>query len=262
MKTESTPKIHLLFDGIIATSQYLEDMPESEGVPSADLNERHQISIEEKAIINSLLDFADEATTVPVSSIRYFDVLFTSFLQAIDAVFLAKGVRYPNEDLLKREFGRSIVKGEYGVKYGFYCAGHYGDLRVHRLVETERNYRIPMGAMLESARIMRAWKVRKQVQSNPNAAIRSTRTGAILQKFSPDHWQQITWRLGYTTILDVLYTAFRALHIDADGHGYARMDELKTAFKTVVLYYNDQNRMRAEGFIKRNCSVLVSNCHF
>ena len=46
--------------------------------------------------------------------------------------------------------------------------------------------------------------VRQQVQNNPNTAIRSQKTGRPLDKWTAAHWQQITWRLGYTTIFDLL----------------------------------------------------------
>jgi hypothetical protein len=42
------------------------------------------------------------------------------------------------------------------------------------------------------------------VQANAATAIRSSRTGEVLQKFAPQHWQQLTWRMGYTTLFDLL----------------------------------------------------------
>src|SRR5690606_11623027 len=57
---------------------------------------------------------------------------------------------------------------------------------------------------LKTTRRMKAKSVRQQVQANPNTAIRSSRTGEVLQKFGPQHWQQLTWRMGYTTLFDLL----------------------------------------------------------
>lgn len=45
--------------------------------------------------------------------------------------------------------------------------------------------------------------MREQVQANPTQAIR-TSAGEPVQRFTPAQWEQLTWRLGYTTIFDVL----------------------------------------------------------
>jgi hypothetical protein len=57
---------------------------------------------------------------------------------------------------------------------------------------------------LRTTRKMKAQWTRAQVQTNPNTAIRSQKTGRPLDKWTSAHWQQITWRLGYTTIFDLL----------------------------------------------------------
>jgi hypothetical protein len=51
---------------------------------------------------------------------------------------------------------------------------------------------------------MYAKAIRQQVQANGATAIRSARTGKVLEKWQPQHWQQVTWRLGYTTLFDLL----------------------------------------------------------
>src|SRR5688572_3923857 len=51
---------------------------------------------------------------------------------------------------------------------------------------------------------MKATAVRNQIQANPNTAIRNPKTNEILNRWSAQHWQQITWRMGYTTFFDLL----------------------------------------------------------
>ncbi|MDX5436157.1 MAG: hypothetical protein LPK03_03135, partial [Pontibacter sp.] len=50
----------------------------------------------------------------------------------------------------------------------------------------------------------KAKAIRQEVKSNPATAIRSTKSGDVLQKFGPQHWQQLTWRIGYTTLFDLM----------------------------------------------------------
>jgi hypothetical protein len=58
--------------------------------------------------------------------------------------------------------------------------------------------------LLRTTRKMKAQWTRQQVQANPNTALRSQKTGKVLDKWTASHWQQITWRLGYTTVFDLL----------------------------------------------------------
>lgn len=116
---------------------------------------------------------------------------------------------------VQREAGRLVVKNAYPRPVGFYAAGHYNDFTIHRLplaghkpglqiAEGEVEAQAQIGQFLRTTRRMQAQQVRRQVQSNPNTAIRSARTGDILEKWSAQHWQQITWRIGYTTLFDLL----------------------------------------------------------
>ncbi len=61
-----------------------------------------------------------------------------------------------------------------------------------------------IGQFLRTTRKLQAVTTRQQVQNNPTTAIRSSKTGLVLDKWSAQHWDQITWRLGYTTIFDLL----------------------------------------------------------
>ena len=61
-----------------------------------------------------------------------------------------------------------------------------------------------IGQFLRTTRRQKAKSVRQQVQANAATAIRSSRTSEVLQKFGPQHWQQLTWRIGYTTLFDLM----------------------------------------------------------
>jgi hypothetical protein len=61
----------------------------------------------------------------------------------------------------------------------------------------------------------------------PIRALRSARTGDVLQKFSQDHWNQLTWRFGYTTYFDLLCR----LRISANHREIERFVEAEIDFK-------------------------------
>ncbi|HEX8659646.1 MAG TPA: hypothetical protein VF690_19040, partial [Hymenobacter sp.] len=133
----------------------------------------------------------------------------------LQAFLYTTGVRSNNSQLTRREVGRLVVKNAYPRPVSFYAAGAYGDFSIHRLplagykaglhiASKEIDAQAQIGQFLRTTRKMKAQWTRAQVQANPNTAIRSQKTGRPLDKWTAAHWQQITWRLGYTTIFDLL----------------------------------------------------------
>lgn len=150
------------------------------------------------------------------------NALHWTFPQAYYAVFAGlqaflytRNIKSAHEALVMREAGRLVVKNAYPQAMGFYASGHYDDFNVNRLplahykpglqiAGKELEAQAQIGQFLRTTRRMKAKAVRQQVQSNPDLAIRSSKTGDLLQKFGPQHWQQLTWRIGYTTLFDLL----------------------------------------------------------
>ncbi|AKD02148.1 hypothetical protein POKO110462_11820 [Pontibacter korlensis] len=150
------------------------------------------------------------------------NALHWTFPQAYYAVFASlqaflytREVKTSNEALILREAGRLIVKNNYPRAVGFYASGHYDDYKIHRLplahykpglqiAGKELEAQAQIGQFLRTTRRQKAKAVRQQVQANPVTAIRSSKTGEVLQKFGPQHWQQLTWRVGYTTLFDLM----------------------------------------------------------
>lgn len=135
----------------------------------------------------------------------------------VQAAFLyTTGVRSNNRQLVLRETGRLVVKNAYPRPVAFYAAGGYGDFGIHRLPlqgykvgKTDAFYpevqtQTSIADCLKIARKEKSIMVRAEVQGNPNTAIRNPQTGAVLKAWKSAHWQQITWRLGYTTVFDLL----------------------------------------------------------
>lgn len=144
-----------------------------------------------------------------------FPQAYYSIFSGIQAFLHTLGVTVNHEEFIRREIGRLVVKGYYPMPVGFYAAGHYSDFRVHRLplahykpglnlAGKELEAQAQIGQFLRTTRRLQARSIRQRVQSNPATALRSKRTGEILEKFNQDHWNQLTWRIGYTTFFDLL----------------------------------------------------------
>ncbi|MBC6610832.1 hypothetical protein H8B15_07850 [Hymenobacter sp. BT507] len=144
-----------------------------------------------------------------------FPQAYHTILAGLQAFLYTTGVRGNNPSLIRREVGRLVVRNAYPRPVSFYAAGSYGDFSIHRLplagykaglhiAGKEIEAQAQIGQFLRTTRKMKAQWTRQQVQNNPNTAIRSQKTGKPLDKWTAAHWQQITWRLGYTTIFDLL----------------------------------------------------------
>ncbi len=144
-----------------------------------------------------------------------FPQAYHTILSGLQAFLYTTGVRTNNGQVIRREVGRLVVKNAYPRPVSFYAAGAYGDFSIHRLplagykaglhiASKEIDAQAQIGQFLRTTRKQKAIGTRQQVQANPNTAIRSQKTGKPLDKWTAAHWQQITWRLGYTTIFDLL----------------------------------------------------------
>jgi hypothetical protein len=144
-----------------------------------------------------------------------FPQAYYTVFAGLQAFLYTLGVKTNNANIIRREAGRLVVKNAYPRAIGFYAAGPYYDFSVHRLplAGYKPGLNIPekgieaqaqIGQFLRTTRKLQAVTTRQQVQSNPATAIRSAKTGQVLDKWSTQHWDQITWRLGYTSIFDLL----------------------------------------------------------
>ncbi|QIX63536.1 hypothetical protein FY528_06195 [Hymenobacter lutimineralis] len=144
-----------------------------------------------------------------------FPQAYHAIMAGLQAFLYTAGVRSNNPSLIRREVGRLVVRNAYPRPISFYAAGSYGDFSIHRLplagykpglhiAGKEIEAQAQIGQFLRTTRKLKAQWTRQQVQANANTAIRSQKTGKPLDKWTATHWQQITWRLGYTTIFDLL----------------------------------------------------------
>lgn len=189
---------------------------------TANLSEQELIALT-KILHNSWsTEYALRATAELGDETYLRNALYWTFPQAYYAVFAGLqaflytlGIKTNQEAAIKREAGRLVVKNAYPRAIGFYAAGPYGDFSIHRLplagykpglqiAGKEIEAQAQIGQFLRTTRKLTATTIRQQVQNNPATAIRSNKTGEVLEKWSAQHWQQITWRIGYTTLFDLL----------------------------------------------------------
>ncbi len=181
-----------------------------------------------------------------------FPQAYYAIFGVLEAALHTRGIKSRNAAVVAREVGRLVVRGAYPRTVGYYAAGHYSDFSVQRLplaaykpglglAGKDIEAQAQIGQFLRTTRRLKAAAVRQQVQANPNTAIRSARTGQPLDKWKPLHWQQITWRLGYTTIFDLL----GRLRISATSREIERYVEAEIDYKhfhesllTIVRYLN------------------------
>lgn len=152
------------------------------------------------------------------SGAHLIDCATTAVSYGLRAFLAAAGCPTSSKATVLREAGRMVVKNAFPRPLSYYSAGSMGDFSAHRLplagykpglhiASAEINTQAQLAAALRSARTRQALQVREQVQADPALAIRCTSTGKPLTKWSGAHWQEITWRLGYTTAFDLLAQA-------------------------------------------------------
>ncbi|WP_224996145.1 hypothetical protein [Cesiribacter sp. SM1] len=144
-----------------------------------------------------------------------FPQAYYSVFAILQAFLYTLNVRTNNQDVISRETGRLVLRQAYPKAISYYAAGPYNSFKIHRLPlatykpglntpEKDIDAQAQIGQFLRTTRKLKAQAVRRQLQANSQTALRSPKTGKVLNKWSSSHWEQITWRLGYTTFFDLL----------------------------------------------------------
>ena len=145
----------------------------------------------------------------------YYSVLFSA------RAFLAtQGISVSNEELIRKRVGNMVVRGHYPASVGYYALGPINSYRIQRLPMARRmaeagrsdlnlpsrhtSAQVEVAQFLKTTRDQRIKALRSAVQKNPKTALRSARTGEILQKFGPEQYKLLARQIGYTTFFDML----------------------------------------------------------
>ncbi len=167
-----------------------------------------------------------------------FPQAYYSILFGIRAFLATQETSSFSEEQIRREMSRLVVKGFYPLPVAYYAAGPFGETSIMKLPLSgyKAGLHLPskgaevqahIAQFLRTSRTIRAKKVKQQIQNNPATALRSHRTGEILQNFSRKNWKEITWRIGYTTFFDLI----SRLKISANYREIERFIEADIDFK-------------------------------
>ena len=144
-----------------------------------------------------------------------FPQAYYSVQESLLATLRLHGVTTRQPERVSAEGGKLIAGGAYPQAVSFYAAGHPSRPRMRRLpfgrlnpglqsATNDAEAQQQIGQFLRTTHRQRAQQVRREVQANEEWALRSERTGKVLQRFDDRHWQQLNWRIGYTSIFDLL----------------------------------------------------------
>lgn len=114
------------------------------------------------------------------------------------------------------EAGRLVKQKVYPPALSFYAFGETHHPSIYglpsgrwtkpalSLAKDVREAQSQLRQFLRTTHRQRSQQLRTRVQSNPKTALRSERSGEVLQRFNREHWQKLAWRTGYTTVFHLL----------------------------------------------------------
>lgn len=140
----------------------------------------------------------------------YYSVLFSA-----RAFLTVQGINVSNEELIRKRIGNAVVRGYYPPSIGYYASGPINNYRLQRLPmarfkpdlilpSREIEAQGELAQFLKTTRDRRIKALRNAIQNNPKTALRSAKTGEVLQKFGIEQYKQLARQIGYTTFFDML----------------------------------------------------------
>lgn len=138
-----------------------------------------------------------------------------SVFESLKAFLSMQGIMRAQEEHLEWEAGHWVTRKAYPEVISFYASGHplrpqiqglqYGHYKPSlQLADMLTESHAQVGQFLRTTRKATAERVRLQLQNNPATALRSQKTGGVLKRFTNEHWKQLVWRVGYTSIFSFL----------------------------------------------------------
>jgi hypothetical protein len=161
-----------------------------------------------------------------------------SVFESLQAFLHIQGIKRLQPEQVQWEAGHLVANGAYPKAISFYASGHplkphlhglqYGHYRPSlQLADMKTEAQAQLGQFLRTTRKAKAQSVRQKVQGNPATALRSQRTGKVLARFTDEHWRQLSWKLGHTSIFSFLLR----LRISANHREITRFVEADIDFR-------------------------------
>jgi hypothetical protein len=161
-----------------------------------------------------------------------------SVFESLQAFLRIQGIKRLQPEQMEWEAGHLVANGAYPKAISFYASGHplkphlnglqYGHYRPSlQLADMKTEAQAQLGQFLRTTRKAKAQSVRQKMQGNPATALRSQRTGKVLARFTDEHWRQLSWKLGHTSIFSFLLR----LRISANHREITRFVEADIDFR-------------------------------
>ena len=144
-----------------------------------------------------------------------FPQAYFSVFYSIRALMATQGVYTSDEKALGKRIANWVARGFYPSYVGFYASGNYNDFKIHRVgsrkarpsldyVKNQEDASSHVAQFLKTTRTLKAKKLRDEIQSNEDTAIKNKTTGDVLMKFTKKDWEQVTSQMPVTTFFDLL----------------------------------------------------------
>ncbi|MBA4850134.1 hypothetical protein [Emticicia sp. BO119] len=144
-----------------------------------------------------------------------FPQAYFSIFYSIRALMGTQGIYTADESTLSKRMANWIERGFYPSSLGYYSSGNYNDFKIHRLpkatiqpsvdyLKDDEDIVSHIAQFLKTTRGMKAKKLREEIQSNEDTALKNKKNGDPILKFSKQDWAKITSQLPVTTVFDLI----------------------------------------------------------
>lgn len=144
-----------------------------------------------------------------------FPQAYYSIYESLQAFLALQGWSSTDPDRLQQQVSRLMVRRAYPEVVSYYAAGHPLKPSIHRLpnlrlkaslelADDKREAQAQIAQFLRTTRRQKAQQIRKEIQRNPQTALRSVKSGVVLKRFTEAQWGQIATHIGYTTLFSLL----------------------------------------------------------
>jgi hypothetical protein len=169
----------------------------------------------------------------------FVQLYYSAYLNMF-AFYTVKSINCRTHEAILKQFASLVKNSSYPVCISFFADGEMKKFEYKNLIlssetakstpfETPQNseqYAKQIATFLKTTREKKAHALKDDRQAHEKTALR-TSEGKILTKYKPEHWKQITEKMGITTIFDLLYRQrIKANYQDIENLMYAN-DEIR-----------------------------------
>jgi hypothetical protein len=169
------------------------------------------------------------------------------------AFYLAKSITCKTHEAILKQFASLVKSNSYPACISFFADGEMKNFdythlklasgeKIQHFDQYQSGFHTDnqIALFLKTTREKKAILLKEERQSHNKTAILNP-AGKVLSKFKPEHWKQITDKMGVTTLFDMLYRQrIKANYQDIENLMYARQDavEFHSVISEILYYLN------------------------